>query len=411
MFLQKYALIPVCFSSFCFAALLAANEDWTQWGGEHRDFKLSSGAISDNAKLDQVWRRDLGNGYSAILVQGDRLYTMYRRNDEEFVVCADASDGKTVWEFKYAAPMREGASTEFGKGPNSTPIVVGDVIISIGFNSDLYCLDKESGELLWKKNLITELDATRVDLGYSQSPIVYKDNLILPVGGAGKGIVALGLQDGSIKWTAQDFKNSYSTPLLVTLDGKDQMVFVMTDEVVSIDPADGRLFWTFPLTNQWSTHAFVPLWDPESKTLFISSFRQSHALQLKREGDGFSFANTWSSKERGIGFTNAVIIDGVVYGSTGSSRSALVTAIDLASGKFLWKERGFSVSNYLAVGDRLILLDQNGNLAIARPDGSGLNVIRREQVLSAPRAWTVPTMVGNRLYLRDQKEMICYELN
>ena len=194
------------------------------------------------------------------------------------------------------------------------------------------------------------------------------------------------------------------------VDGVDQLVFVMTDEVIAIDPRNGLLFWSFPLENQWSLHVFAPVWDAASQTLFVSSFRQSHALRMQRDEDQVAFEKQWSIDRTGIGFTNAVVTDGIVYGSTGGSRSAVVTAIDLSEGERLWRERGFAVSNYLAVGDRLVLLDENGVLGIAHPNRSALNVVTKQQILNAPKAWTVPTMVGERLYVRDQKEIVACAL-
>ena len=218
------------------------------------------------------------------------------------------------------------------------------------------------------------------------------------------------VKDGSIAWSNQDFKNSYSTPLLVEMDGFDQMIFVMTDQVVSISPKDGKLFWTFDLKNQWSTHAFVPLWDKKTKTLFISSFRQSHALKLEKKGDKVGYEKIWSIPTSGVGFTNAVIVDGVVIGSTGGSRSPLVTAIDLSNGKILWKQRGFGVCNYLAVGNRLMMLDEKGNLAVAEPSRSSLEIVQKQKVLGAGKVWTVPTLVGREIFVRDQKEIAGFEI-
>ncbi len=402
--MTRYRLIYcIAFSLVSCTALTA--QDWTQWGGPDRDFNVPADRLPSEIKLTQIWRRNLGAGYSAILAEGDRLYTMYRKNDKEFIVCMNASDGTTIWEKDYDAPMKKDATTEYGRGPNSTPIITGESIIAIGFNGDLNCLDKNNGQIRWNTNIVSELSGTNVDLGYSQSPIVYEGKLILPVGGKDKGIAALNLKDGSVAWSAQDFKNSYSTPMLNSVDGLDQMIFVMTDEVVSINPKNGELYWTFPLKNQWSTHAFVPVWDPKSETLFVSSFRQSHGLGFKREGDKISVQAKWSIPKTGIGFANAVVIDGIVVGTTGGSSSPLVTGIDVTNGKILWRERGFRTSNYLAIGERIILLDENGMLAIAKPTQNSFNVIQKQKVLNAPKAWTVPTMVGNKLFIRDQKEI------
>ena len=387
-----------------------AEEDWTQWGGVNRDFKVDAVELNSDVSLSERWRRELGAGYSAILVENDKLYTMYRSGDKESVICLQADDGKTIWERQYSAPMKPDAETSFGKGPNSTPIIVGNSLVAIGFNGDMHCLDKTTGDVRWLTNVIDDLGGTNVDLGYSQSPIVYDGGLILPVGGEQKGVVSLNLDDGSVNWSALDYKNSYSTPVLAAVDGLDQMIFVMTDEVISVNPKNGELFWTFPLTNQWSTHAFVPVWDPVTSTLFVSSFRQSHALALKRNDGAIEYEVQWSNPRSGIGFTNAVIVNGVVIGTTGGSQSPFVTGIELKTGNILWRERGFGVSNFLAVGNRVVLLDDDGDLAVTQPGTAALNVQFKEKVLHAPKVWTVPTMVGNQLFMRDQKEIVAYAL-
>ena len=246
---------PLMYASFfCFLVCgpLTGNrsnaQDWTQWGGPTRDFQVEAESLPEEIKLNEVWRRNLGAGYSAILVENGKLYTMYRTGTEEVIVCLNETTGETIWEQPYSAPLSKDATADFGKGPNSTPILVGDSIIAAGFNGDLHCVDKSSGEVRWKSNLITDLDGTKVDLGYSQSPIVYNDTRLFPVGGEGKGIVALNPADGSVLWSAQDLKNSYSTPMMAKLDGLEQMIFVMTDEVVSVNPDNGKRYWTFPLT-------------------------------------------------------------------------------------------------------------------------------------------------------------------
>jgi hypothetical protein len=160
--------------SVVFSPTASATDPWTQWGGTDRDFRIDHVNLPDEVKLSERWRRDLGEGYSAILAENGMLYTMCRRGDEELVVCLDESTGELIWEFAYQAPMKETAATEFGQGPNSTPIISGDSIVAIGFNGNLHCLDKRSGEVRWKSHLIDQMGGTRVDLGYSPSPIVGK---------------------------------------------------------------------------------------------------------------------------------------------------------------------------------------------------------------------------------------------
>ncbi len=102
-------------------------------------------------------------------------------------------------------------------------------------------------------------------------------------------------------------------------------------------------------------------------------------------------------------------IGDTIYGSSGSQRASFVTAVNVKTGQVLWKERGFGVANYLRVGDRLLLLDDSGQVALAAPTEKALNVLGKIDVLEK-RAWTAPTLIGKRLYLRDHKHILAMQL-
>lgn len=392
-------------------ATVQAQQAWTQWGGDNnRSFQVPETSLGEKPALERVWTRDLGGGYSGMLFEADRLYTHYREGDDEVVVCLDSETGETIWETRYAAPIPEEADTSFGKGPNATPLLTGDRLVTVGFLGDMHCLDKQTGKILWKTSLWKEHAATPLGFGFSASPIEYAGNLILPVGGKGQTLKAFRIDDGTVAWSSLDYDNSYGTLLLTNVDGIDQLVLSLTENVIGIDPSSGAEMWSFPMKNQWDTHAFVPVWDASNQTLFVSSFRQSHGLKLNRVDDKIGYEKLWSIDKTGIGFTNAVQIGDVVYGTTGGTSSPIMTAFDLKQGEVLWKERGFGISNFLAVGDRLLLLDEKGNLAIADPDDEGLNVTFEERVLESEKGWTFPTLVGNRLFVRNQKQAAAWIL-
>lgn len=407
-------------SATCLAAFVScllavestlAQQTWTQWGGDNgRNFSVTDTKLSDNPKISEVWKRDLGSGYSGILVEADRLYTHYRDGNDEVVIRLDANSGETLWEHRYDATLPKEADTNFGEGPNSTPLISGNLLITIGFLGDVKCFNKETGDVVWQTSLWKDHDCTLLGFGYSASPLLYKGNVILPVGGKGKALMAFDIDDGSVAWSALDYQISYATPLLAEVDGLDQIILSITETVIGVDPQSGKELWSFPLKNQWDTHAFVPVWDDRNSELFVSSFRQSHALKFSRNGDDIQFEPKWKIEKTGIGFTNAVRIGDVVYGATGGNRSPLITAFDLTQGEVLWRERGFGVSNLIAVGDRLLLLDEKGNLAIAAPDADALNVVVQQQVLESEKGWTFPTVVGDRVYVRNQKQIAVLQL-
>ena len=390
----------------------AAFAQWTQWGGANRDFSEPATKLSEQwpeGGPPVVWRRALGDGYSAILVDAERLFTMYRDGDDEIVIAMNAQNGETVWEYRYAAPLAAAAVTDFGKGPNATPLVVGDALITVGFNGTMHCLDKSTGKPRWSKELIAGEGGTFLEFGYSSSPLAVGDNVIVPVGGEGQTLVAYRVADGARVWAAGDFTNSYSSPITIELSGRRQVVIVLAEHVAGFDAESGRLLWSHPHVNQWKCNVPTPIW--ADGVLYISSFGESgsRALRLRSDGSSVSVEEIWAQPKMGVGQGNAVRLGDCVYGSQGSSRASFVSAIDMKTGEIRWKERGFGNANYIVVGDKLLFLDDAGVLALAKVTPEKLEVISRATLLKA-KAWTAPTLVGSRLFLRDQHEILLVNL-
>jgi len=388
-----------------------AADAWTQWGGPNRDFMLtaSSPLSWPDGGFKEVWRRPLGEGYSGIVGDSTRLYTMLRRDNQEVVVAIDAANGNALWLHAYDATLFEGADTSFGRGPNATPLLAGNKLITVGFNGLAKCFDTQSGKVLWSVDLFKDLNGSKVVFGYSACPFLFKDTLIFPVGGPNSGVVALRLADGTKAWSAHDFTNTYSTPKLINVDGQDQLVLVMSEQVAGLDPANGKLLWQFPFKNQWNTHVVVPVWGPDN-ILFVASFEQANGLRLKRSGDTTHVEELWSNNKAGISHTNAVRIGDTVYATIGDSRAAFAAAIDVKTGEVLWKERGLGLANCVAFGDRVLFLDENGQLALAKPDRKALNILGKNKPLQENRMWTPPTFVGDMLFARDQKDIVALKL-
>ncbi len=162
-----------------------AADSWLQWGGPQRDFKIPADGLASTWSDDGpevIWSRDLGPGYSTILAENGRLYTMYRRGEEEVLVALDAATGETIWEYGYQAPVHEKQSRKYGTGPNATPLIVGDRIFTVGFASLVHGIDKKNGTLLWSHDLVEEHDGQALIFGNSSSPIAYDGMVVFLVG-------------------------------------------------------------------------------------------------------------------------------------------------------------------------------------------------------------------------------------
>jgi outer membrane protein assembly factor BamB len=394
-------------------AALAQSNDWAQWGGPQRNFKSETKGLATTWPATgprRLWQRELGEGYSAIAVESGMLFTMYRKGENEIVIALDAATGKTIWEFSYAAPFSTGYDMSNGPGPHATPLVSGNYVFTSGATGKLHCLDKKSGKLVWTHDLLTEFDGTLRVNGYSCSPIVYKNNLVMMVGGPSSSLVAFNRKDGSVAWKKHAFKNSTSSPIVISVDGQDQLVAFMYSEIVGVDPNDGNLLWTHPHRAEFGLNTSTPVWGPDNLLFMSSGYGGgSRVLKLSRAGNKTIVEELWANRLMRIHFTNAIRVGDVIYASSGDFGPAPFTAVDIKTGNVLWRHRSFPRASFLFADGRFIILDEDGHLLIANATTEGLVVTAKVELLGS-QSWTVPSLSGTRLYLRDRKNIIAVEL-
>ena len=332
-----------------------------------------------------------------------------RRKGHEVVAALDATTGKTVWEYKYPVSWADDMDLRFGPGPNSTPLLVGDRIYTIGATVKLHCLDKHTGRRIWAHDLIEEYKAETMLYGYGASPAAYKDTIILPLGGEGQGVVAFRQADGSVAWKAQDFKPSWATPLVINVDGEDQVVVIMSKGVAGLDPLSGELKWK--QDGHDGPCICTPVWGNDN-ILFISGAYGvgARGIKLTRK-DGKTVAEElWFNKKMQIMHGTAVRVGDVVYGASGDFGPVFMAAVNVKTGEILWRKRGFSKATCVYADKKLIILDEDGNLALTSPRAKKLKV-RSKFELCKRNSWTVPTLVGTKLYVRDRHQIMALDLS
>src|SRR5262249_28460396 len=177
----------------------AAGTDWTQWGGPARNFMSDSKGLAAAWPAGgprKLWSRALGEGHSSILVEGGRLYTMYRalgtlpavrRAQQETIAALDAATGRTIWEYTYPSPTT-GIDFSEGAGPHSTPLIVGTRLYATSSRRELFALDKTSGKVLWSHDFIKEYGAPPPGRGYSCSPLLFGGTVIVTMGGSKQAV-------------------------------------------------------------------------------------------------------------------------------------------------------------------------------------------------------------------------------
>ncbi len=386
---------------------------WTQWGGPRQDFSAPASGLAASWPEDgpaRLWSRELGEGYSAILYEDGRLYTMYRRAGQEVVACLDARTGATLWEHAYDAMPDERHQHGFGDGPRSTPALAGERIFTVGVAGRLHALSKKDGKVLWSHDLWAEpLAGNVLEHGYSSSLALYRDMVILPVGGPEAGLVAFHQATGRVRWKTPGMQNSYSSPRVLTLAGEEHMVAFMAEEVLGLDPATGTVRWRFPHANQWRTNVHMPAVAGGDTLLISSPQAGARGLRVAREGPSFRVEEVWSTRRVQFYHVTSAQQGDWVYGSSGTTTPAFLTAINIRTGQIGWRERGFAKANCMDADGRILILDEDGVLALAAATPERLDVQARARITDR-RAWTVPTLVGRVLYVRDSSKIMALDL-
>ena len=390
-----------------------AQSDWLQWGGPTRNFVSTAKGLAASWPEKgprQLWSRPLGEGHSSIITSGNTLYTMYSQGEQEIVIALAADTGKTIWEHKYDAPTA-GMNYKEGLGPHSTPLLVGDRLFTIGAIGKFYALDKKTGKVLWFHDLWKEYNGTKMGRGYSCSPLLYKNTIILTLGGQGQTLIAFNPTDGTVAWKNQSLDMSPASPIIINVDGQDQMVAFMGKVIAGLDPNNGELLWSHPHVTDWGLNISTPVWGSDN-LLFLSSAYSggSRVLKLTRSQGKTSATELWFNNRLRIHHGTAIRIGDYVYGSSGDFGPAFFAAVNVKTGEIAFQDRSFPKTSFLFADGKLIMLDEDGNLVLATVSPAGLKVISKVSLMKH-LAWTVPTLVGTKLYVRDRQTIAALDLS
>ena len=380
--------------------------DWPQFLGPHR-----SGSVEDSVAVwpaegpAVLWRRPAGDGFSGIAVAGGRAFTLWTEGQREYLFCLDADDGSELWRLdtggKYFEPQG-------GNGPRSTPSVAGGHVYALGATGRLVAVHAATGELAWSADLPSTFGGGMPRWGFSGSPLVEGDLLLVETaGGKGRALGALNRFTGEVVWSALSDPGSYSSPVAVDLAGVRQAVFFMRTGLVAVAPADGRLLWRREWETPYDVHATTPLVIPPDGVFISSGYDKGAALvRVTRDGEAWKAETVWTSRFMSNRMATSVYAGGHLYGFDGT----ILKCISAATGAEAWKARGYGEGTLMRAGEMLVVLSDRGALALVRADPQAHQELARAQVLEGKRCWTAPTLARGRLFVRDDREVVCVDL-
>ena len=395
---------------------LAAAGEWPQILGPNRDGHAAAdeklAATWPAAGPPVVWSREVGAGYAGIAVAGGRAYLFHRVGDRELVEAIDAATGNVIWKDD-GHPTRFRPQVGGGDGPLCTPIVAGDRVVVFGASGTLACLDATTGRRQWTRETHREFGAPEGYFGAGSTPLVVAGRVIVNVGGSKQeaGLVAFDLATGEPAWQAVADAASYSAPVLVEVDGRPHVLAVTRLACLLVDAATGELRWRFPFGQRGPTvNAATPVLLPEGRLLVTAAYGIGSVCA---EFDARAARPVWEGADSlATQYCTPLVVAGQLYAIDGRDDlpPADLKCLDPATGRVLWAERGFGYGTLVAADGKLIVAKTDGELLLVEPDPVTLKILARARPFGADLAGALralPALAGGRLYLRDDRRLLC----
>jgi outer membrane protein assembly factor BamB len=350
----------------------------------------------------ELWRRAIGPGWSSFSVDGDLLYTQEQRGDDEIVACYRVSTGQPVWRHRDAARFYE---SNGGPGPRGTPALKDGRVYALGATGILNALDARTGAVVWSRDAAAHTKVEVPPWGFSSSPLVIDDVVIVATAGTLAGYDAA---TGAPRWIGPAHVFSYSSPHLVTIEGVAQVLLLSPPGVVSVNPSDGTLLWE----HTWEGGAIVQPAVTADGDVLISNMAATggsglRRLNVTRNAEGWTAQERWTSNGLKPYFNDYVVHNGHAFGFDGS----ILSSVDLTDGVRKWKGGRYGAGQLILLADQdlLLVLAEEGGLALVSATPDKFTEIARAPAIEG-KTWNHPVLVGDVLLVRNGEEMAAFRL-
>jgi outer membrane protein assembly factor BamB len=387
------------------AALPALADDWPKFRGPRADGHSSESGILETWGADGpeiLWRVPLGEGFSGISIVGGKLFTMFSDSKQEILVAFDADNGVELWR----RTVDEHYRNQFGSGPRATPTVSDGLVFALSAKGKLLVVEAETGKPVWKRDLVHDFGAKIPEWGFSGSPTVEGDLVLLDVGGAGgRLLMAFNRLDGQIAWESEAGIAGYSSPLIIDAVGVRQAVFFTGTKAVAVRVDNGATLWSVPWKTRYDVNAAMPLFVAPDQVLLSSGYGTgAMMIRLERDGDSIRTRRSWVSKDFENQFSSSVLVGENLYGFDNS----ILRSIRASDGSSNWYARGFGHGSLFYADGRLVVLGDKGKLSLVAATPSEF-VEKATVQLFKTKTWTVPTLSDGRLFVRNEREMLALD--
>jgi outer membrane protein assembly factor BamB len=395
--------------------------DWSQFLGPNRDGITKKGRIARSWPTNGptvLWAKEVGEGFGGASIRNDEVYLLDRMNDENDILrCLNLETGEELWKVSYEAPGRVGYN-----GSRSTPSIGKNLIYAVSPFGNIYCVDRIARKEVWTINLIDTFGAEPPNWGFSQSPLIYKNLLIVAPMSKSAGLAGLDRATGNVVWKSEAIGGgSYVSPILRKISGVEAVLMLTKDQLTAIDPGSGKILWKYDgYFNKIPIPSITSIGDGR---IFVSGGYGAGSVMIKvtAKGEHFEVSELFRMEKQGSQIQPVLLFNDYLYANfntnenlRGDNPDGLV-CLDL-NGKIKWQTRSspnFERGNLIITGGLLLILDGKiGELAMIDPNPKAYKELARTKVFDDDKGnmWGPMAFSEGKLILRSQSEMKCLDL-
>ena len=390
--------------------------DWPQFRGPNRD-----DVSPEHGLLQQwpaggprlVWKATgLGAGYATVSVVGDKIYSSGDNSGASRVFALKATDGKQVWASKLGKPGAPGWGGF--AGPRATPTVDGDLVFAVDQWGEMVCVQAADGKEQWRKDYTKDFGAKLPEWGFSESPLVDGDKVVVTPGGDQGAIVALNKKTGAVVWRTKDFTDpaQYASLMAVEIGGVRQYIQLTMASVVGVRASDGKVLWRAARRGET---AVIPSPICDGGYVYVASGYGigCNLFKITSRDNKFSAEQVYANHVMANHHGGVVKVGDYVYGYSDSKGW---TCQDFKTGEAKWQEKQKFGKGSLVYADGHLYLreeEKAGTVALieASPEGFKEHGRFDQPQRSSQNSWPHPVIANGRLYLRDQDLLLCYDVS
>ena len=383
--------------------------DWPQWRGPERT------GISQETGLLRQWppsgpaalwsAAGLGEGYGSISIKGNQAFVQGLKGRDSVVTSLGRADGKILWT-RVVGPGRD---NDRGPGPRSTPTVDGDRVFVLTENGDLAALRAADGGVVWQRNILRDFSGQNISWLISESPLVDGDRVIVTPGGRGAGMVALDKATGKTVWVAKELSDEagYSSAIVADIGGVRTVMTLTSSAGVGVRASDGKLMWRNRSAANGTANATTPVFS-NNTVFYTSSYGTGGALLALTPQNGEVRAQeVYFTRDMQNHHGGVIVLGSTLYGF----HNSIMAALDLPTGKSLWRNRSVGKGAISYADGRFYILSEDHVMGLAEATPAGYREFGRFSIadLGWP-SWAHPVVSGGRLYIRNQGTLLAYDV-